>query len=87
MLTRQRVIRGALLRLVAAVLWSGVLIPGPSKVPQQKMGSIFAQMNDRWAVLGSVGWQQWSKFGQVELGIDDTTNPRSIEADLDFKNT
>ena len=51
------------------------------------MGSIFAQVNDRWAVLGSVGWQQWSKFGQVELGIDDTSNPRDIESDLDFKDT
>jgi long-chain fatty acid transport protein len=57
------------------------------KVPQQAMGSLFAQVNDRWAVLGSVGWQQWSKFGQVQLGIDDTTNPRSISIDLDFKDT
>ena len=56
-------------------------------VPQQAMGSIFAQVNDRWAVLASVGWQQWSKFGQVQLGIDDTTNPTSTTADLDFKDT
>ena len=56
-------------------------------VPQQLMGSIFTQVNDRWAVLGSVGWQQWSKFGQVQLGIDDTTNPTSTTADLDFKDT
>ena len=57
------------------------------KVPQQAMGSIFAQVNDRWAVLGSVGWQQWSKFGQVELGIDRTTNPTSLTTDLDYKDT
>jgi long-chain fatty acid transport protein len=57
------------------------------KVPQQAMGSIFAQVNDRWAVLGSVGWQQWSKFGQVELGIDNTTNPTSLTTNLDFKDT
>jgi len=56
-------------------------------VPQQVMGSIFAQVSDRWAVLGSVGWQQWSKFGQVQLGIDDTTDPRSLTTDLDFKDT
>ncbi len=56
-------------------------------VPQQLMGSIFAQVNDRWAVLGSVGWQQWSKFGQVQLGIDNTTNPTSTSTDLDFKDT
>ncbi len=57
------------------------------KVPQQVMGSLFTQVNDRWAVLGSVGWQEWSKFGQVELGIDDTTNPTGVTTDLDFKDT
>jgi long-chain fatty acid transport protein len=57
------------------------------KVPQQVMGSLFKQVNDRWAVLGSVGWQQWSKFGQVELGIDNTTNPRSVTTSLGFKDT
>jgi long-chain fatty acid transport protein len=57
------------------------------KVPQQVMGSIFTQVNDRWALLGSVGWQQWSKFGQVQLGIDNTINPQSITDDLDFKDT
>ena len=24
-------------------------------------------------MLGSVGWQQWFKFGQVQFGIDDDT--------------
>jgi long-chain fatty acid transport protein len=57
------------------------------KVPQQVMGSIFSQVNDRWAVLGSAGWQQWSKFGQVELGIDDTNNPTSVTTSLNFKDT
>ncbi|MGB9439004.1 MAG: outer membrane protein transport protein, partial [Desulfobacterales bacterium] len=57
------------------------------KVPQQVMGSIFTQVNDLWALLGSVGWQQWSKFGQVQLGIDNTINPQSITTDLDFKDT
>lgn len=56
-------------------------------VPQQAMASVFHQLNDRWAVLGSVGWQEWSKFGQVQLGIDDTTNPTSNTANLDFKDT
>ncbi len=57
------------------------------KVPQQVMGSVFTQVNDRWAVLGSVGWQDWSEFGQVQLGIDDTSDPRSIKTDLDLKDT
>ena len=57
------------------------------KVPQQVMGSFFTQVVDRWAVLGSVGWQDWSKFGQVYLGVEDSTNPKSITTDIDFKDT
>lgn len=57
------------------------------KVPQQVMASLFSQVNERWAVLASVGWQQWSKFGQVQLGIDNPNNPTSLTTDLDFKDT
>jgi long-chain fatty acid transport protein len=57
------------------------------KVPQQAMVSLFTQVNDRWALLGSVGWQQWSKFGQVQLGVENTSNPTSLTTSLDFKDT
>jgi long-chain fatty acid transport protein len=57
------------------------------KVPQQAMLSLFTQVNERWALLGSVGWQQWSQFGQVQLGVDDTTNPTSLTTNLDFDDT
>jgi long-chain fatty acid transport protein len=56
------------------------------KVPQGVMGSVFHQVNDHWAVLGSVGWQQWSKFGKVEVGID-SSNPTSLTTALDYKDT
>jgi len=56
-------------------------------VPQQLMGSIFSQVSDRWALLGSIGWQQWSKFGQVMFGIDNTLDPKSLTQELDFKDT
>ena len=57
------------------------------KVPQQVMGSVFHQANERWAVLGSVGWQQWSKFGQVQLGVDNANNPTSLTTNIPFKDT
>jgi long-chain fatty acid transport protein len=57
------------------------------KIPQQIMASVFHQLNPRWAVLGSVGWQQWSKFGEVQLGIDNASNPVSLRKDLGFKDT
>jgi len=57
------------------------------KVPQQAMLSLFTQLDDRWALLGSVGWQQWSRFGQVQLGVNDVTNPTSVVTNLEFKDT
>ncbi len=58
-----------------------------TKIPQQVMGSVAAQVDDRWTVLGNVGWQQWSKFGQVEVGIDNTLNPVSLTTSIPFKDT
>jgi long-chain fatty acid transport protein len=57
------------------------------KVPQGVMGSVFHQANDRWAVLGSLGWQQWSRFGQVEVGVADSVNPTRLTNNLDYKDT
>jgi long-chain fatty acid transport protein len=57
------------------------------KVPQGVMGSVFHQVDDRWAVLGSVGWQQWSEFGKVDVGISDTSDPRSLTTELEFDDT
>lgn len=57
------------------------------KVPQQLMASVFSQIDDRWAVMGNLGWQDWSKFGDVELGIDNTRNPVRLTARLPFKDT
>jgi long-chain fatty acid transport protein len=57
------------------------------KVPQGVMLSAYAETSDRWALLGSVGWQQWSKFGQIQLGIDDANNPTSVTENLEYKDT
>jgi long-chain fatty acid transport protein len=58
----------------------------PIYVPQGVNASFLHQLNPRWTVLGSVGWQQWSKFGQVELGVD-SNNPTTLTTDLDFDDT
>jgi long-chain fatty acid transport protein len=57
------------------------------KVPQGIMLSAYTETSDRWALLGSVGWQQWSKFGQIHLGIDDSNNPTSVATNLEYKDT
>lgn len=56
-------------------------------VPQQVMLSLFSQVNKDWAVLVSAGWQEWSEFSQIQVGIGNTANPTSLTTDLDFKDT
>jgi long-chain fatty acid transport protein len=76
--------------LLEAALGRGGLLNAkldvPIYVPQGVNASFLHQLDDRWTVLGSVGWQQWSKFGQVELGVD-SNNPVTLTKDLDFKDT
>jgi long-chain fatty acid transport protein len=55
-------------------------------VPQGVMLSAFHEINDRIAILGSFGWQQWSRFGDVEIGVD-SNDPRSLTTNLNFKDT
>jgi len=58
-----------------------------AKVPQQLMGSVYTEIDERWALLGNLGWQDWSEFGEVEIGIDNTQNPTSLTNPLSFDDT
>jgi len=57
------------------------------RVPQQVMASGYTQIDDRWAVMGNVGWQQWSRFGEVEIGIDNSNNPVGLTTAIPFRDT
>ena len=50
-------------------------------VPQAVMLSGCHQINERWAIMGNIGWQDWSAFGKQEIGLDSTTS-RSFTKDL-----
>jgi len=39
-------------------------------MPQAINVSLFHQVNSDWALLGSLGWEDWSRFGKVEVGFD-----------------
>jgi len=56
-------------------------------VPQQVMASVYSEMDAHWALLASFGWQDWSEFGFVEVGLSNIQNPVSLTANLDFKDT
>lgn len=55
-------------------------------VPQGLNAGFYHETGPQWAVLGSVGWQQWSKFGRVNVGVD-SNNPISLTTALDFDDT
>ena len=56
-------------------------------VPQQAMLSGFHQVSERYALLWSVGWQEWSEFGRPEIALFDETGDTLLTADLGYKDT
>lgn len=56
------------------------------RAPQAVMVSAFHDVTDRLALLANVGWEQWSKFGKVDVGIVDNTT-RALTTDLGYKDT
>jgi long-chain fatty acid transport protein len=56
------------------------------RAPQAVMVSAFHDVTDKLALLANVGWEQWSRFGAISVGIVDN-NSRSLTADLKFKDT
>ena len=46
--------------------------------PQQLMGSAYHRLNDRWAVMGNLGWQDWSEFADATLETEGVTITSSM---------
>jgi long-chain fatty acid transport protein len=70
----------------------GAIFANPSElnlgltVPQSVMLSGYHELNDKWALLADVGWQNWSQFGMVEVGVDSAT-PTSLTKNLNYQDT
>jgi long-chain fatty acid transport protein len=58
---------------------------GSSKL-QYVMVSAFHDVSEKLALMANVGWEQWSRFGRVDIGIVDNT-ARNLTVDLDYKDT
>jgi long-chain fatty acid transport protein len=56
------------------------------RAPQAVMVSAFHDVTERLALMANVGWEQWSRFGKVDVGIVDNT-AQSLTADLEYKDT
>jgi len=55
-------------------------------VPQMVMLSAYHEFNRQWAIMGNVGWQNWSRFGQVDVGIN-SSNPTTLTVNNDYNDT
>ncbi|MGD9306017.1 MAG: outer membrane protein transport protein [Desulfobacterales bacterium] len=55
-------------------------------IPQAVMLSGYHQLTDRWALLGNIGWQEWSEFGKQDLTLRSTTST-TFTQDLDYDDT
>jgi len=54
-------------------------------MPQAVMLSVYHELNDRLALMGNLGWQDWSQFGKVDVDISDTNV--DLTTNLDYKDT
>ena len=82
-------IRGAGPLLNAALQITGIA-GGTTKIkwtlPAQAMLGAYHELTDDLAIMGNLGWQNWSEFGQVGVSLDSTTSI-STTVDANFQDT
>jgi long-chain fatty acid transport protein len=64
----------------------GAKINIPMEVPQQVMLSGLYEVTSNWSLMGNVGWQNWSAFGEFPIGIS-AVRQRTVTANLHFSDT
>jgi long-chain fatty acid transport protein len=43
-------------------------------IPETVMFSVFHEINNQWAIMGNIGWQDWSESGQIPVSISSITS-------------
>ena len=64
----------------------GTKVNIPMEVPQQVMLSGLYDVTPYFSLMGNVGWQNWSAFGEFPIGIS-AVKQRTVEANLHFSDT
>lgn len=57
------------------------------KVPQSVMVGSYHEFTDRWAIMADFGWQQWSQFGKVDVGISGGNVNPSLTTSINYQDT
>jgi len=55
-------------------------------IPQMIMGSVYQELGSKWAVMGNVGWQQWSRLGKVDVTLV-SESANSLTVDCHYQDT
>jgi long-chain fatty acid transport protein len=55
-------------------------------MPQALMFSAYHELNEGWAIMGNLGWQEWSEFGKVGIVVT-SEDTNSLTIDRDYKDT
>ncbi|MEA3468301.1 MAG: OmpP1/FadL family transporter [Thermodesulfobacteriota bacterium] len=55
-------------------------------IPQALMLSGYHQLHRRWSIMGNIGWQDWSEFGNQDLTLRSTTST-TFTKKLDYDDT
>lgn len=59
-----------------------------TQVPQTATLSLYQQLNAQWALLASVNWQDWSRFGEIGVELDtQLAGAQSTSVNARFKDT
>jgi len=56
------------------------------EIPQAVMVSAYHEFTDNLAIMGNVGWQNWSSFGNIDVSIDSDTSTSATQ-DLGYDDT
>lgn len=56
-------------------------------VPQTVLLSVAHDLDSKWKLLGSLGWQDWSEFGDIGVEVDASSAEVSRSADRNYKDT
>ena len=59
----------------------------PLNEPQQVMLSGLYEVLPKWSILADVGWQNWSAFGSIPVGISSPKQTTLVDANLHFSDT
>lgn len=56
-------------------------------VPQSVMVSSYHEFSDRWAMMLDFGWQDWSQFGKVDVGVTGGNADPSLTTSINYQDT